>query len=516
MALRERPTSLNLTAYCLDHWARVAPHREALRVLYGVGPAASRPLTFTYGEVDRTVRAYAAVFARQGLAPGDRIFIRLANDAPYVFAFFGAMAGGFVPVPASDQLSDREVADLIADCAPSLVVSDLKVASMPRLPRIGSTDLASQAQSLDPPPYAAMRPDDPAFLIYTSGTTGRPKGVLHAQRSIWGRRPMFAGWHDLTSDDRLLHAGAFNWTYTLGVGLSDAWTAGATALLFAGDRNPEVWPDLIAQENATIFCAVPSLYRQILKYGKNLRARLASLRHGLTAGEALTQELRSTWDNTVGVPLFEALGMSEVSTFISCSPSVPVRPGSPGRAQAGRRVCVLPEDTQGTDPLPANRVGLLAVHASDPGLFLGYWKRPEEEAAVFRGAWFIGGDRVSMDEAGYITHHGRANDVMNAFGYRVAPQEVEAALLQHPAVQDCAVAEHQVREDVSVIAAWIVATTPHPSADALEAFLTTRLAAYKHPRAYHFVSTLPRTRTGKLQRRALQDLAYSTQNEAGN
>jgi acyl-coenzyme A synthetase/AMP-(fatty) acid ligase len=186
-----------------------------------------------------------------------------------------------------------------------------------------------------------------------------------------------------------------------------------------------------------------------------------------------------------------------------------VRPGSPGRPQAGRRIAALPLDG-GAEPLPPGEHGLLAVHRSDPGLMLGYWQRPEEDAAVFRGDWFVSGDVVSFDGDGYVWFHGRADDVMNAGGYRVSPLEVEAALAGHPGVAEVAAAEHAVRDDVRVIAAWVVAR-PGMAQDAdLARAIIARgaetLAAYKRPREVFFVDALPRTPNGKVARRLLRQL----------
>jgi acyl-coenzyme A synthetase/AMP-(fatty) acid ligase len=182
---------------------------------------------------------------------------------------------------------------------------------------------------------------------------------------------------------------------------------------------------------------------------------------------------------------------------------VPRRPGAIGRPQPGRSVVILPVDG-GSDPLEPGAQGLLAAHRSDPGLMLGYWNRPEEERQVFRGDWFIGGDLASMDGDGYVTHHGRANDIMKALGYRVAPQEVEAALAEHPGIAEVACAEVRVRADVSVIGAFVV-LKPGASADAdgIKAFAAERLAAYKCPREVIFLDALPRTANGKLRRGAL-------------
>src|SRR5690606_20455302 len=155
-----------------------------------------------------------------------------------------------------------------------------------------------------------------------------------------------------------------------------------------------------------------------------------------------------------------ALGMGAPSAPSAPAPCGPRKPGHGGRRQPGRSVVILPVEG-GTTPLPPGEEGLLAAHRSDPGLMLGYWNRPAEEAEVFRGEWFIGGDLARMDEEGYVTHCGRANDIMKALGYRVAPQEVEAVLAQHPSIAEVACAEVQVRPDVSVIGAFVV---PRPGA----------------------------------------------------
>ncbi len=225
----------------------------------------------------------------------------------------------------------------------------------------------------------------------------------------------------------------------------------------------------------------------------------------MIAGEKPPEDLFEAWRVRTGLELYEALGMSEISTYISTSPSVPRKPGTAGKPQAGRRIAILPQEG-GEHPLPAGEEGLIAVHRSDPGLMLGYWKRPEEEREVYRGDWFTGGDLGVMDADGYITHQGRANDIMKALGYRVAPQEIEAVLAQLPEVAEVACAEVRVRADVSVIGAYIV---PKPgaqmTADSVRAYAARHLAAYKCPREVVFIEALPRTANGKVKRNALKD-----------
>lgn len=483
------PRQFNLARYCLAESTVKTPDKTALIVVTD----ASRPLDeaehWTYRQLDHAVRATAAGLLAHGLKPGDRLMIRMRNTSAYAVVFFAAMAAGLVPLPSSSQLTPNEAAFLEKDAGVSLIVDEALAAEL--------------LFHLPLPDYADTLADDPAFLVYTSGTSGKPKGVLHAHRSAWGRRPMYQGWYGITSEDRILHAGAFNWTYTLGVGLTDPWANGATAIVYVGEKDVQVWPQLLAASRATLFAAVPTLYRQILKYCDLSAHDLSALRHGLTAGESLSPALLAHWREATGKNLHEALGMSECSTYISTAPGMEIRPGSPGKAQPGRCIAVLPLDA-GHDPLPAGETGLLAVHRSDPGLMLGYWRRPEEEAEVYRGEWFIGGDLASFDADGYLWYHGRADDVMNAMGYRVSPQEVEAALMQHPAIAEVAVREDHVRDDVSVIAAYVVLKEDQScDADELIDFAKENLAAYKAPREIFFIERLPRTANGKVMRRAL-------------
>jgi acyl-coenzyme A synthetase/AMP-(fatty) acid ligase len=496
----------NMTAYCIGRAAAERPDTPALVVVADAG-AGTPAEVWTFAELEDAILRIAASLRERGLAPGARILIRLENTSAYALFFFGAIAGGFVPLPTSAHLTIREARFLLDDSGAQAVACgrDLGLGSLPAgVEVIEAEAIARMVAEGRRGAYADTAADDPAFLIYTSGTTARPKGVLHAQRSAFGRRPMYQGWYGITPDDRMLHAGAFNWTFTLGTGLTDPWANGATAIIYTGERDPALWPHLIKQTGATLFAAVPGLYRQILKYAQPELSDMGALRHGLVAGETPPPGLFDEWKSRTHRELYEALGMSEISTYISTSPSLPRRPGTVGKPQPGRRVAILGLEG-GAEPLGYGEDGLLAVHRSDPGLMLGYWNRPDEEADVIRGDWFIGGDIAAMDADGYVAHRGRANDLMKALGYRVSPLEVETVLLQHPAIAEVACAEVRVRDDVSVIAAFIV---PHagtaPTAPEIEAFAAERLAPYKRPRAVAFVDALPRTANGKLVRARLK------------
>ncbi len=496
------PGAFNLTRYCLNA-AGAAADKPALLVAHD--PAGCETETWSYGAVEQAaLRAAYAFGAAYGLKRGERILIRLRNRTAYAVAFFGAIAGGFIPVPASPDLTERELSFMLEDAEASAIILDDSLphgSFPPGLIIISRKAFAAALESGPLARYAETAADDPSFLIYTSGTTASPKGVLHAHRSAWGRRPMYRGWYGIAPADRLMHAGSFNWTYTVGTGLTDPWANGATAIVYTGEKDPALWPRLMQAFDVTIFAAVPGVYRQILKYGDPHRASLRALRHGLTAGEALPNAVADEWKGRVGTPLYEALGQSEISTYLSSAPSVPRKPGAVGRPQPGRCVAIL-NDTGGGEPLAAGSRGLIAVHRTDPGLMLGYWKRPREEADVYRGQWFIGGDAGVMDEDGYVTHLGRRNELMNAGGFRVSPAEVEEELAKHPAVAEVAVAEVAVRDGVSIIAAFVVPRDKTRSGIAAElaSFAAATLAAYKRPKEYAIVESLPRTSNGKLKR----------------
>lgn len=497
----------NMARYCIGGGAAATPDKPALIVM--TAPGAPPAEIWTYVDLETAVLRTAGALRQAGLEPGDRIMIRLDNTSAYAILFFGAIAAGLIALPTSNQLTDPEALFLLEDSAAAAIAchTPLDTARLAAAPLVFTPDDVARMMREGPrAEYAPTHAETPAFLIYTSGTTANPKGVLHAHRAALGRRPMYQGWYGISAEDRVLHAGAFNWTFTLGVGLTDPWANGATACVFTGEKTPDVWPRLIRDTGATLFAAVPGVFRQILKYADVTPARIPTLRHALMAGEAPPPGLFEEWAAQTGREIYEGLGMSELSTYISTAPSVPRKPGTVGKAQPGRRAAILPVDGP-DEALPPDTEGLIAVHRSDPGLMLGYWNRAQEQADVIRGDWFAGGDLGRMDADGYITHTGRNNEIMKALGYRVSPMEVEAVLAAHPGVAEVACAEIAVRPDVHVVGAFIVPRDgARPDADAILAFAAERLAGYKRPREIRFMDALPRTANGKVKRSALAAL----------
>ncbi len=487
------PAPFNLAAHVLAR-ARDVPDKVALAVV-----SDTQADRWTYARLQAAVLGTATGLLRAGFAPGDILLMRLGNTVDFPVAYLGAIAAGIVPVPTSSQLTAPEVAKMLVDLKPAGILRAPDVACPDTaLPVIDTAALAAM-RDLAPAAYAMGDPDRLAYIIYTSGTSGASRAVMHAHRAIWARGMMHRDWYGLTADDRLCHAGAFNWTFTLGTGLMDPWSVGATALIPAAGTDPAALPRLLHRHDATIFAAAPGVYRKLLT-GAPLD--LPCLRHGLAAGEKLSDRIRAGWEAATGRPIYEAFGMSECSTFISGGPDAPAHPGTLGRPQRGRKVAILFEDGQ---PAAIGDDGVIAVHRTDPGLMLGYFGQSAETAARYAGDWFLTGDRGVMDAGGHVSYTGRADDMMNAGGFRVSPLEVEAALHDFPGLREVGVTDVTVKDDAAIIAAFYVADHDLDPA-ALAAWAEARLARYKQPRAWVRLPALPHNANGKLSRRALKPL----------
>ncbi|PIV73061.1 MAG: benzoate--CoA ligase [Rhodobacteraceae bacterium CG17_big_fil_post_rev_8_21_14_2_50_65_11] len=478
------PEGFNLANHVLNA-ARVRPDKVALAVL---SPARAKRWSFAALE-DRVLRIASGLLA-QGLTPGDRVLLRLGNTPDFPVALLAAIAVGLVPVPTSAQLTVPEISRLADAIAPRLILAQPGIALPDPLPGPVVPDLDALATH-QRATYRMGDPDDLAYLVFTSGTSGRPRAVAHAHRAILARAMMHDGWYGLRASDRLLHAGAFNWTFTLGTGLLDPWSVGATALIPAEGTDATALPLLLKRHDATLFAAAPGIYRQMLRAGL---PSLPHLRHGLSAGEKLPELLREGWQAATGTTIHEALGMSECSTFVSGSPDRCAPPGTLGFAQPGRRIAIL---DAGGDPVVPGETGTLAIHRSDPGLMLGYETQDGRELPL-TGDWFVTGDMVHERPDGALVYHGRADDMLNAGGFRVSPLEIEAAFA--PLTGDCAAVSVEIRPQTHIIC---LAHCSDQDEDALNRHAETCLARYKQPRRYHRLDALPRGANGKLNRRAL-------------
>ncbi len=491
------PDPFNMAAYVLRS-AQDAFDKEALLVL-----GDKTVDVWTYADIHRAVLGTATGLLRSGFDAGDLIMLRLGNTVDFPIAYLGAITAGIVPVPTSAALTERETSTLVDMLRPKGVLRDPAVPCVEH-PRCFGLDALAAWRDMPPASVHMGDPNRLGYVIFTSGTSGQPRAVAHAHRAIWARQMMFHDWYGLTSDDRVLHAGAFNWTYTLGTGLMDPWTKGATALIPAPGTPADHLPRLLADHNASIFAAAPGVYRQLLKTEE--RFHLPYLRHGLSAGEKMPEATAQHWRTATGCEVFEAYGMSECSTFISQPPPDPAPKGTMGRPQRGRRIALLKDG----EPVPRGVEGTIAVHRDDPGLMLGYLGQPEETALRMSGDWFLTGDQAVMLPSGDMTYMGRDDDMMNAGGFRVSPIEVETVLSEVEGITAVAACEIEIKADATVIAAFYAAPQALDEA-LLRAYVSTRLARYKQPRLFIHVPELPLGANGKILRRSLRARFKRTQ-----
>lgn len=485
------PTPFNMTAHVLAR-ADGLTDKLALQILHSEGSDDWR-----YGRLQRAVLGAGTGLLALGLQRGDRILMRLGNSPAFPVLYLAAIAVGLIPVPTAAALTVAEITPMATRLAPRLIVAELGVA----LPDIVCPVLLAQdvlaMQHLPPCVYDYGDANRLAYVVFTSGTSGSPMPVAHAHRAVWARQMMHRDWQGLMPADRLLHAGALSWTYTLGTGLLDPWTVGATALILGAGLGAADVPQLLHHHQATIFAATPGVYRQLLRQPL---PHLPHLRHGLTAGEAMTPQLSAQWQAATATLVHPALGLSECNTFISGSPQRPAPAGSAGYAQSGRNIAVL--DSEGVE-LPPDQPGTLAVHRDDPGLMLGYLDLPDATAARFIGAWFVTGDQVSRSADGAINYLGRDDDQMNPGGFRVSPLEVEAVMAQFSGVTDCAVITRQVQPGVQIIVCYYTADAALDET-VLADFADRQLARYKQPRQFIWLDALPRNANNKVNRAALR------------
>ena len=476
----------------------------------------------TYDELAAKTNQFSEIIKNLKLEKQSRVLVRLPNCLHYPIAFLGAMKAGCIAVPTSTLLTATEVIYLAKDSEAAVLVTDhetwkslepiaeeltfLKAVFIHQASHDLSSDyldvkdLSIEMDKIEVcTPNPATKSDDPAYLVYTSGTTGYPKGVLHAHRALLGRNPASKYWFNFSAvHDRILHTGKFNWTYVLGSGLMDPLYLGKTVIVYEGKNNPNQWVDLIHKHNATIFIAVPTIYRQILQKTQSTKEDVPSLLHCMSAGEHLSDEVFERWSSRFGLDIYEAVGMSEFSYYISQSVHRPIRPGSAGFPQPGHKIKLINPET--LEEIKAGEEGMICVPEDDPGLFLEYWHLPEETAKYKHNGWFFTGDYARYDSDGYLWFLGRKDDIIKSFGYRVSPYEIERVFKAHPQVNDCAVIG-EVSGDKVLVVVYVLASESSINPDDLVEYGRANLASYKAPKVVYITNHFPRTKNGKILRK---------------
>ena len=461
----------------------------------------------TYEALDDRVRRFAAAIRSAGIHPGDRVALLLPDTALLSIAFWGTLAAGAVAVPLNTMLKPGEHRAILADCDPRLLVHDEAIAKAESIAEgdvlAWSVAEAEKMVAVAVPyeRYASTHRDAFAFFLYSSGTTGEPKGVVHLHHDMWiCCRTYGESILDMREGDRCFSVAKLFFAYGLGNAQYFPFHVGATAILFSGRPTPDAVFEQVRRHRPTLFFGVPTAYANMLASIESRAAEVdfSSVRACVSAGEALPASIFERWKKLTSVEVLDGIGSTEICHIFLSNRSGECRPGSTGKAVTGYDLRLV--DDAGDD-VPRGEIGDLLV-SGDSTMAL-YWNKHEATKRTLRGATIRTGDKYYQDEDGYFWHAGRSDDMIKAGGIWVSPVEVESALVAHPSVLECAVVGTEDADGLTKPHAF-VALRPGIDEAGLEvelkAFVKDRLAPYKYPRWVTFVTELPKTATGKIQR----------------
>ncbi len=457
---------------------------------------------WSFGEVLERSERLAGTLVGLGVGREDVVMTLIGNRPEWVFSLLACFRIGAVALPCTEQLRAHDLRLRIEATNPTLVIADernlgeleaaLGADSECRVLAFPGDDLFAAAAGT---PFAELEAAAPALLTFTSGTAGEPKPVLHAQRYLFGQRVQAGHWLAPAAGDLVWCTAASGWSKSARNAFIAPWLRGAAALLQDARFDPEERLDTLERERVNVLCMAPTEYRVIAK-----RARLRGLpamRGMVAAGEALNPEVLYAWREATGLDVRDGYGQTETGQLTANEPGERARPGSMGTALPGVRLWI--EDGE-----------LVVDPGTVPTFFLGYGtpaSRPPEDAAdapVHRT-----GDRVRLDEDGFLFFEGRTDDVIISAGYRIGPFEVESVLVSHPAVAEAAVVAAPDESRGSVVRAIVVLRDPADAgpemASALQEHVKASTAPYKYPRIVDFSDSLPKTSSGKVRRKLLRE-----------
>jgi 2-aminobenzoate-CoA ligase len=479
----------------------------------------SSRITLTYADVrDRVDRICRVLTEDLGMVPGNRVLLRGGNSIGMALAWLAVTKAGGVAVATMPLLRARELGDIIDKAQPTLALCDVKLLEELELAHKDRPVLATVVPFNAPtePGSLAVRSagkdgnfsacptaaDDIAMLAFTSGTTGKPKAAVHTHRDVlaacetWPRHVLRA-----TPEDIVVGSPPLAFTFGLGGLLVFPMWAGASVYFPDAPYTPETLVRTINDVGATICYTAPTFYRQAAPFARELG--VGKLRICVSAGEGLPDATRQLWKQASGIEMLDGIGATEMfHIFISSAPGE-VRRGAIGKAVPGYLAKVV--DDEGNE-VPRGTIGKLAVAGPTGCKYLD----DARQASYVKGGWNYPGDAFLQDDDGYFFYQARADDMIITSGYNVGGPEVEDALLKHPAVAECGVIGKPDDERGMIIKAYCV-LKPGNAPDAamvraLQDHVKATIAPFKYPREIEFVTNLPRTETGKLQRFKLRQL----------
>ncbi len=494
--------------------------------------------TLSYGQLDERTRRLAAALRAAGLKREERVLLLMRDGTDWPVAFLGCIYAGLVPVAVNTLLTAADYAYMLEHSRgqavlvsgallpvlnAALVQSDHEVqkvvVSRPETPcRAGPAHASplhpdavdfeafvASAAPLQTP--AATGADDPAFWLYSSGSTGRPKGTVHSQANAYWTCELYGkAVLGLAETDVCFSAAKLYFAYGLGNGLTFPMSVGATTLLLGDRPTPEAvfhrWMGGVGGVKPTVFYGAPTGFAGMLAHPGLPAAQDLDLRLVSSAGEALPADIGERFKRHVGVDIVDGIGSTEMlHIFLSNRPER-VRYGSTGWPVPGYAI-ELRSESGGA--VRDGEPGDLYIHG--PSAALMYWGNRQKSRETFQGDWTKSGDKYLRNADGSYTYSGRSDDMLKVSGIYVSPFEVEATLVQHPAVLEAAVIGVPDAEGLTRTKAFVVRKTGAAvTEDELKAFVKDRLASYKYPRLIAFVDDLPKTATGKIQRFKLREL----------
>jgi acyl-coenzyme A synthetase/AMP-(fatty) acid ligase len=459
----------------------------------------------SYGELRAAVGQAAGAWRARGLQQGERVLVFAPDNIPWVIAYLGAIWAGGVAVGLNSRLFERELSIVLAESGARFIwCNEISRALLERLlaniadpPQLvidaqWSADLAA-ANAV---PAAELPEDAPALWVYTSGTTGVPKAVMHAQRTVIGGADFARGIFGLDARDRIYATSKLFFSYALGNSLFAGLRLGAAVILDGEWPTAERVAEVVERHRPTALFSVPTLYLKMLQTGVAARLRAAGVRHYGSAGEALPAAVRREWREATGVAPVSGYGASETVVLVFyCDDDSALLKRSPGLEYRMR---------DGDDAGAPRRLWL-----RHPSVALGYWRRPEAERDSFADGWFSPGDLFRQRDDGTLEFCGRDDDMLKISGQWVSILQVEQTLLGACAgcVEGMAAIGFENADGLVSIALFVVAANGKETQarERLEAGIAA-LPKLKRPRLVKWVSELPLTTTGKLQRRKLKDL----------
>ena len=505
------PERMNCVVELFDRW---------LAAGHGGRPCLVSPTeTLTYAQLAERVNRIANALTRElGVLPGHRVLLRGPNSPMMVAAYLAVIKAGGVVVATMPLLRAKEIAYPITKAKIRLALCDHRLADEMERAKAQAGDLerivywgigtpdALEAR-MAKPGYDTFAPcdtasDDVCLIGFTSGTTGEPKGTMHFHRDVLATCDSY-GRHVLRADatDRFLGSPPLAFTFGLGGLVLFPLRVGAATVLLEKVSPDDLLP-AIGKFGATVCFTAPTAYRAML--GKLAAHDISSLRKCVSAGEALPKATFDAWQAATGIKILDGIGATEMLHIFIGSPEGEVRPGATGRPVPGYEARVV---DAGGNELPPNTVGRLAVRGPTGCRYLA----DPRQLQYVQDGWNITGDTYLMDADGYFWYQARSDDMIVSAGYNIAGPEVEAALLAHPAVAECGVVGAPDEERGQIVKAYVVLRPGHTGDAAatklLQDHVKATIAPYKYPRTIEYVTALPRTQTGKLQRFELRRMA---------